>query len=414
MATATAELGSPGDRQVPKVVGQQPRSSRRSVRSSPRRACGEEQAECPPTKVRSLAVSLEESSLSAPATRSSPRKVNALMAGEASAPTSRMRTLAKRLEQLSPAVPPGAPPQPKSKDGEGNSACSKPAEMLPPRESRLNVRQQRREANLAVSDALHPAPTSSTVDYISLSACGDLREYADGAEATRPRRMDAPRCEDGPPQARSARKRSYSQDSLAHEMLSSLHRGAEGGEEAGGQEGGEAAGHKKKRVQKRLPEEAGLSAAAEGGPCKTAPRTPSQMSYHSAHDAGRTSSSRSTDDKASDEVGGFEETMTKLVQQMEGSPPLGPPRPGSRLEHRSESSMSVLSQSQNQDRRTPLPLHMQLGRRTPDMRNTGSTAGTVGPAPSIKDLAECRSRLSSRQGEEGMGRFSAMSRQVTG
>lgn len=73
--------------------------------------------------------------------------------------------------------------------------------------------------------------------------------------------------------------------------------------------------------------------------------------------------------------------------------------------------MSVLSQSQNQDRCTPLPLHMQLGRRTPDMRNTGSTVGTVGPAPSIKDLAECRSRLSSRQGEEGMGRFSAMSRQ---
>ena len=48
------------------------------------------------------------------------------------------------------------------------------------------------------------------------------------------------------------------------------------------------------------------------------------------------------------------------------------------------------------------------------MRNTGSTAGTVGPTPSIKDLAECRSRLSSRQGDEGMGRFSRMSRQVTG
>ena len=52
------------------------------------------------------------------------------------------------------------------------------------------------------------------------------------------------------------------------------------------------------------------------------------------------------------------------------------------------------------------------------MRNTGSIAGSiagrVGLTPSVKDLAECRSRLSSRQGDEGMGRFSRMSRQVTG
>ena len=297
---------------------------------------------------------MEESSLSAPATRSSPRKVNGLITEEASAPTSRMGTLAKRLEQLSSAVPPGAPPQPQSKDGEENSACSKPAEMLPPRESRLNVRQQRREASLAVADALHPAPASSTVDYIALSACGDLREYSEGAKATLPRRMDAPRCEDGPAQARSVRKRGYTQDSITHELVVALHQGADGGEEVGGQEGGEAAGHKKKRVQKGSPEEAGLSAAAEGGPCKHAPRTPSQMSYTSAHDAGQTSSSKSNDDKASDEVGGFEVTMTKLVQQMEGSPTLGNLLSESRLDHsnRSESSMSQLSQSQNPVTRT--------------------------------------------------------------
>ena len=295
---STAETG---DSQVAKVVGQQPRSSpRRSVRSSPRRASGEEQAEsCPPTQVRERAASLEDSSLSAPANCSSPRKVHGLMAEEASAPTSRMGTLAKRLEQLSSAVPPGAPPQPQSKDGEENSACSKPAEMLPPRESRLNVRQQRREANLALADALHPAPTS-TVDYIALSACGDLSEYSEGAKATLPRRMDSPRCGDGPAQARSARKRGYTQDSITHELVVALHQGAEG-EEAGGQERGEAAGYKKMRVQEGSPEEAGLCAAAEGGgageggeggPCKHAPRTPSQMSCTSAHDAGKTSSSK--------------------------------------------------------------------------------------------------------------------------
>ena len=245
--------GETGDSQVPKVVGQQPRSSpRRSVRSSPRRASGEEQAEsCPPTQVRERAASLEEWSLSAPATRSSPRKVHGLMAEEASAPTSRMGTLAKRLEQLSSAVPPGAPPQPQSKDGEENSACSKPAEMLPPRESRLNVRQQRREANLAVADALHPAPASSTVDYIALSACGDLSEYSEGAKATLPRRMDAPRCGDGPAQARSARKRGYTQDSITHELVVALHQGADGGEEAGGQERGEKAGHASTRRARR-------------------------------------------------------------------------------------------------------------------------------------------------------------------
>ena len=126
--THSMDAAETGDSQVPKVVGQQPRSSpRRSVRSSPRRASGEEQAEsCPPTQIRARAVSLEESSLSASATRSSPRKVHGLMAEEASAPTSRMGTLAKRLEQLSSAVPPGAPPQPQSKDGEARNGSAKP------------------------------------------------------------------------------------------------------------------------------------------------------------------------------------------------------------------------------------------------------------------------------------------------
>ena len=106
---AYSASSSPGDpaTQVQKVVRQQPRSSpRRAVRSSPRRASGEEQAACPPTQIRSLAARFEESSLSLPSTRSSPRKVGALMAEEACAPTSRMRSLAKCFEELSSANAP--------------------------------------------------------------------------------------------------------------------------------------------------------------------------------------------------------------------------------------------------------------------------------------------------------------------
>ena len=115
-STAPASPGDPAT-QVQKVVRQQPRSSpRRAVRSSPRRtASGEEQAAaCPPTQIR-----FEESSLSVPqSTRSSPRKACALMAEEASAPTSHMRSLAKCFEDLSSAnIPPVGlappPPQPK-------------------------------------------------------------------------------------------------------------------------------------------------------------------------------------------------------------------------------------------------------------------------------------------------------------
>ena len=107
MSDASCSPGDPAT-QVQKVVRQQPRSSpRRAVRSSPRRASGEEQAACPPTQIRSLAaLGFEESSLSVPSTRSSPRKVGALMAEEACAPTSRMRSLAKCFEELSSANAP--------------------------------------------------------------------------------------------------------------------------------------------------------------------------------------------------------------------------------------------------------------------------------------------------------------------
>ena len=227
---ASIAPGSPRNpsTQVQKVDPQQPRSSpRRAVRRSPRRASGEEQAACPPTQIRSLAAHFEQSSLSVPSTRSSPRKVAALMAEEACAPTSRMRSLAKCFEELSSAnVPPDslAPPQPKA--GEEVPSYYMPAEMLPPRESRLNVREQRKEAIF----------TSSTLDFVSLSACGDLSGFSGGdlslslpacGESTLQSRMPTPRCEEGPQQARASpgRKRRCSQESLAEEMSARSYHG---------------------------------------------------------------------------------------------------------------------------------------------------------------------------------------------
>lgn len=316
------------------------------------------------------------------------------MAEEACAPTSRMRSLAKCFEELSSAnVPPDslAPPQPKA--GEEVPSYYMPAEMLPPRESRLNVREQRKEAIF----------TSSTLDFVSLSACGDLSGFSGGdlslslpacGESTLQSRMPTPRCEEGPQQARASpgRKRRCSQESLAEEMSRSYH--------------GEAASAKKarQRVQKTSSETLYSAPPEGGGSSKNAPRTASQMSHNSTHSlAGKTSSSN--DDKAIDEVGGFELNVTKLLQQMEGDPTH--PRPESRLDNRSESSMSIISQNQNQnqkERRTPLPPHL---------RTNGSTAGTVGPTPSVKDLEDGPSRMGmgSRQGDDGMGRFSRMSRQ---
>jgi len=327
------------------------------------------------------------------------------MAEEACAPTSRMRSLAKCFEELSSANA----PQTKPKAGEENPSYSKPAEMLPPRESRLNVREQRKEAIF----------TSSTLDFVALSACGDLSEFSGGdlslplpdcGESAQQSTMRAPACDtqEGPQQGR---KRRYSQESLAEEMemLASYpasypssypasypcsHRGEAGPTKQARQ--------RVQRISSETLTLEGIFSAApeEGGPCKNAPRTTSHMSHNSTHSiAGKTSSSN--DDQASDEVGGFELNMTKLLRQMEGGPTH--PRSESRLDNRSESSMSIISQNQNQkERRTPLPLHL---------RNNGSTAGTVGPTPSIKDLEDGRSRAGSRQGEDGIGRFSRMSRQ---
>jgi hypothetical protein len=246
-----------------------------------------------------------------------------------------MRSLAKCFEELSSA---NAPPQPQTKPkaqpkaGEENPSYSKPAEMLPPRESRLNVREQRKEAIF----------TSSTLDFVSLSACGDLSEYSGGdlslplpecGESAQQSRMHVPARDkqEGPQQAGPGRKRRCSQESLAEEMLASYREGAGPTKKA------------RQRVQK-ISSETVFSAAPEGGgPCKNAPRTTSQMSHNSTHSiAGKTSSSN--DDKASDEVGGFELNMTKLLQQMEGGPTH--PRSESRLDNRSESSMSIISQNQ--------------------------------------------------------------------